>query len=120
MEVDDADGQTIRLPAWMLPMIEYDNGLGLERNVFETVVSFPAGLVNGTGFPWGQFLDPVPTPCQSHPATRGTGFAEYPWVGRFPAHPRVFPLSEGSTNPFIHHHPFFLFTILHSVAQQGC
>jgi len=35
------------------------------------------GLVNGRGFLWGQFADPVPTLCQSHPVSWGTGFVKY-------------------------------------------
>lgn len=38
-EVEDADSRILRLPAWMLPMIEHDNGPGLERDVMDTVVS---------------------------------------------------------------------------------
>ena len=58
-------------------------------------------VVNDTGFPWGQFADPVPAPCQPHPVSRGAGFVEYPWVGGVPAHPRLLPLSEGAINLLI-------------------
>jgi len=53
-------------------------------------ISYDPSVLIGMGFPWGQFAEPVPTPCRG-----GTGFVEYPWVGGFPACHGVLPLSEG-------------------------